>query len=153
MLRGLGAESPQSPPILFPGNGSTTNLSKFIVESPDPLAFCGWSGSAGLPVIAMMPEAVSGACHASITGPSGPIETCALSQLEHQRRRPADPAGDNAVVAIPRAPLSPGTYTVTVTTQARTVTWSFTVDPAAALGPTAPRRRQLHRARPSASCR
>jgi hypothetical protein len=138
VLRGLGAESPQSSPILFPGNGSTTSLNRFIVESPDPLSFCGWTGAAGLPVIAMMPEGVSGNVSATITGPSGPIQTCAISQLNTSGVAQQILQGDNAVVAIPRTQLAPGTYTVTVTTQARTVTWSFTVDPAAALGPTAP---------------
>lgn len=138
VLRGLGAETPQAAPILFPGNGSTTSLNRFIVESPDPLSFCGWTGTAGLPVIAMMPEGVGSNVSATITGPNGPIQTCAISQLNTSGIAQQILQGDNAVVAIPRTKLDPGTYTVTVTTQARTVTWSFTVDPAAALGPTAP---------------
>ena len=80
-------------PSCSPATASTTSLTKFVVESPDPLAFCGWTGSAGLPVIAMMPEAVTGGVTATITGPSGPLQTCALSPAEHQRRGPADPAG------------------------------------------------------------
>ncbi|MCU1362001.1 MAG: hypothetical protein JWN99_3290 [Ilumatobacteraceae bacterium] len=138
VLRGLGAKTPQTAPILFPGNGSTTSLNKFVVETPDPLAFCGWTGTAGLPVIALMPEAVSGAVSATISGPNGPLPTCALSQQNTTEVAKQILQGDNAVVAIPRAPLDPGTYTVTVTTQARTVTWSFTVDPAAALGSAPP---------------
>jgi hypothetical protein len=43
-------------------------------------------------------------------------------------------AGNNAVVAIPRSPLVPGDYQVSVHTNARTVNWSFTVDPQAATG-------------------
>lgn len=81
VLSGLAPKTPQSAPVTFPGDGSTTNLSQFIAETPNPLDYCGWSGTpAGLPVFAMMPEAVSG----------------------------------------------------TATTGARSVTWSFTVDPAAA---------------------
>jgi Cysteine-rich secretory protein family len=135
VLRGLGPRSPQSAPILFPGDGTTTSLNRFIVETPDPLAYCGWSDTAGLPVIALMPESVGGSVSASISGPSGPLETCALSQLNTDGVAQQILQGDNAVVAIPRAPLSSGTYTVTVATQARTVAWSFTVDPLAALGP------------------
>jgi hypothetical protein len=138
VLRGLGAKTPLAAPILFPGDGMTTSLSKFIVESPDPMVFCGWTGSAGLPVIAMMPESVGNAASATITGPNGPLQTCALSPLNTTGVAKDILQGDNAVVAIPRAPLDPGTYTVSVATQARTVSWSFTVDPAAALGPSAP---------------
>ncbi len=50
VLRGLVAPAVQTAPILFPGNGTTTNLDRFIVETPDPLTFCGWTGSAGLPI-------------------------------------------------------------------------------------------------------
>lgn len=138
VIRGLVPPSPRSEPILFPGNGSTTNLDRFIVESPDPLSFCGWSGGAGLPVIAMMPEAVNSNVGATITGPSGPLQTCAISRLNTSGTAQSILAGENAVVAIPRNQLAPGVYTATVTTQARTVSWSFTVDPAAALGTVTP---------------
>ncbi len=134
VLRGLANAPRSTVPVLFPGDGMTTNLDHFIVETPDPLAFCGWSGSAGLPVIALMPEAVTGNVSTAITGPNGPVETCSLSKLNTNGVAQAILGGDNAVVAIPRAHLAPGRYNVMVTTQARTVTWSFTVDPAAATG-------------------
>jgi len=133
VLRGLAYTPRPSTPILFPGNGTTTNLTQFVTESPNPLTFCGWSGSAGLPVIAMMPEGVSSAS-ASITGPNGPLQTCRLYSGNTNGTAQAILGGDNAVTVIPRNPLTPGTYTVTITTQARTVQWSFTVDPTAATG-------------------
>ena len=49
VLRGLGNDPRPANPILFPGNGTTTNLDRFVVESPSPMTFCGWTGSAGLP--------------------------------------------------------------------------------------------------------
>ncbi len=135
VLSGLGSRTPQSAPILFPGNGTTTNLHRFIAETPNPLDFCGWTGTpAGLPVIAMMPEQVTGPVTTSMTGPAGPVTTCTLSPLNTTGSAKQILAFDNAVVAVPRNPLQPGTYTVTATTAARSVTWSFTVDPAAALG-------------------
>lgn len=133
VLSGLAPKTPQSAPVTFPGDGSTTNLSQFIAETPNPLDYCGWSGTpAGLPVFAMMPEAVSGTVTTSMTGPAGAVSTCTLSALNTTGTAQALLRYDNVVVAVPRNPLQPGTYTVTATTGARSVTWSFTVDPAAA---------------------
>ncbi len=131
VLRGLTSEPRPAQPILFPGNGATTNLDRFIAETPSPLTFCGWSGAAGLPIIAMMPEpAVNPA--ASIVGPNGPIEACVLSAANTSNEAHQILEGDNAVVVVPRTALAPGTYNVAVSTTARNVPWSFTVDPAAA---------------------
>jgi Cysteine-rich secretory protein family len=126
VIRGLGSAPRPTQPILFPGNGTTTNLDRFVVESPDPLSFCGWSGPAGLPIIAMMPEAPTGPT-ATLNGPNGPIEVCVLSGK-------AILQGDNAVVVVPRTPLAPGQYGVNVSTAARSVSWGFAVDPAAVNG-------------------
>lgn len=134
VLTGLNyAIAKPSTPVLFPGNGTTTSLSKFITESPNPLSFCsGWT-QGGLPVIALMPEKVTSVT-ASITGPNGTIPTCALYGGNTTGVAQAILGGDNAVTVIPNAQLQNGTYTVTVTTNARTVKWSFTVDSAAASG-------------------
>lgn len=134
VLRGLGSAPRPSEPILFPGNGTTTNLDRFVVESPSPMTFCGWTGSAGLPIIAMMPEAATGPT-AWLTGPSGQaIEVCVLSAANTSGVAQQILQGDNAVVVVPRTVLSPGTHQVAVSTSARSVNWTFTVDPAAAIG-------------------
>ncbi len=134
VLRGLGPTQPISAPIVWPGNGTTTNLDRFVVETPDPLAFCGWTGAAGLPVIVQMPEAITANPTASMTGPGGPVQTCVLSQRNTSDVAQSILAGNNAVVVVPRTVLSPGTYSVSVGTSSRTVAWSFTVDPTAATG-------------------
>ncbi len=133
VLRGLTGGARPASPILFPGNGATTSLDRFITEYPDPTSFCGWSGQAGLPVIAMMPEGVS-AANATVSGPSGPLETCTLFSGNTSGTASSILRGDNAVIAMPRNPLTPGVYNVSVNTQARNVSWSFTVDPAAKTG-------------------
>lgn len=133
VLSGLASGPGPSQPVVWPGNGTTTNLSKFITESPNPLDFCGWTGGAGLPVMALMPEPATSVT-VSMTGPSGPLETCGLHAGNTSGTAKALLGGDNAVVVMPRAALAPGSYTTTVTTQARTVTWTFTVDPTAANG-------------------
>jgi hypothetical protein len=133
VLSGLASRTRQLAPITFPGNGATTNLNRFITETPNPLDFCGWTGTpAGLPVFAMMPEAVTGTVTTAMSGPAGAVPTCTLSPLNTSGSAQALLRYDNVVVAVPRNPLQPGTYTVTATTAARSVTWSFTVDPAAA---------------------
>ncbi|MEO5901124.1 MAG: CAP domain-containing protein [Ilumatobacteraceae bacterium] len=135
VLDGLGeAYVPPAQPILFPGNGTTTNLNRFLVESPDPLEACQWTGGAGLPVLAMMPESTVGAT-GTITGSDGPLETCVVSAANTTGVANQILAGDHVVVVIPRAPLRDGRYEVTVHTDARDVTWSFTVDQTAADGP------------------
>ena len=134
VLNGLNPTLPRPPtPIVFPGNGTTTNLSKFVTETPNPLTYCGWTGAAGLPVIAMMPEKFT-TVSATITGPTGVVPNCALSALNTTSTAQAILGGDNAVTVIPRVALDDGTYTVTVTTNVRSVTWSFTVDQNASLG-------------------
>jgi Cysteine-rich secretory protein family len=142
VIRGIDSSVPRpASPIVFPGNGATVPLHSFITESPNPMTMCGWTGSAGLPLIAMMPGGV-GAANASLSGPSGPIETCVLhgGNASDGTAR-AILAGDNAVVVMPRTPLADGTYTATVNTDGGgSVTWSFTVDRNAPLSssPTTP---------------
>lgn len=137
VLRGLGTRTKLAAPVLFPGNGTVTSLNKFIAETPNPVTMCGWTGSAGLPVTALMPEDFSSVPSASITGPTGQLETCVLSRHNTSGTAQSILSGDKAVVVMPRSPLAPGTYTVQLRTSARSVTWSFTVDPAAADGSTA----------------
>jgi hypothetical protein len=131
-------------PIVWPGNGTTTSLTKFRVESPNPLTYCGssWvSNGAGLPVLAMMPEPVTKVTSATITGPNGALTTCALWATKKPAAIDAGwptaqalLSGDNAVTVLPSTALVPGVYTVQIVTQARTVRWSFQVDPTAATG-------------------
>ncbi len=134
VIRGLDTSAPRpTVPILFPGAGTTTNLYRFVTESPDPLSFCGWTGPAGLPIIAMMPEAAINPA-ASLNGPSGPIDVCVLSAANTSGVAQQILAGDNAVVVVPRTVLDTGAYTVNVVTTVRAVPWSFRVDPSASVG-------------------
>lgn len=129
VIRGIDAAAPRpSTPILFPGDGATVPLHSFITEFPNPLSMCGWTGGAGLPLIAMLPNDVSSA-DSSITGPNGPIATCTLHKgnvSDATARSILD--GDNAVVVMPRDVLADGVYTTTVNSNGGDVTWSFTVD-------------------------
>ena len=124
-----------STPIVFPGNGVTTSMTRFIAESPDPRTFCGWGGqSVGLPLIAMMPSTVTTAS-ATLTGPGGPVPTCVLHTSNTSGTASSILGGDNAVVVVPAAPLTTGTYSVAVSSDGGTANWSFNVDPKASLTP------------------
>lgn len=129
VIRGIDVAAPRpSTPILFPGDGATVPLHSFITEYPNPLAMCDWTGAAGLPLIAMLPDDVSSA-DSSIAGPNGPIETCTLhtgNVSDGTARSILD--GDNAVIVMPREVLADGDYTTTVNSNGGNVTWSFTVD-------------------------
>ncbi len=133
VLRGLDSTPRPSQPILFPGNGATVPLHSFITETPNPVTMCNWTGSAGLPLIAMMPSNVSSAS-ATLSGPTGPVETCVLhGGNANDSTARAIMQGDNAVVVVPRVPLANGTYTATVDSNGGSVSWSFTVDRSAPL--------------------
>lgn len=139
VIRGIDNSVPRpSSPVVFPGNGATTSLTRFVAESPDPRTFCGWSGqSVGLPLIALMPSTVNGAV-ATLTGPSGPVATCVLTRSNTSGVASAILGGDNAVVVVPASRLSSGKYTVAVAADGGNANWSFTVDPNAPLTATAP---------------
>ncbi|HUC33851.1 MAG TPA: hypothetical protein VMS14_10625 [Ilumatobacteraceae bacterium] len=132
VIAGLGNVTRPAAPIVFPGNGATTTLDRFIAETPSPVEMCGWSGEAGLPLIAMLPEAPSGTVSASLSGPGGALQVCPLWSGNTPAGWGRDTLrGDNAVVVVPRARLQPGVHTATVRAGTRVVTWSFVVDPAA----------------------
>ncbi len=141
VARGNNWSAPKpASPVVFPGNGATTSLTRFIAESPDPRTFCGWGGqSVGLPLIAMMPSNVTAAT-ATLVGPAGPVQTCVLNKSNTNGAASAILGGDNAVVVVPASPLITGTYTVSVVSNGGTANWSFNVDPNAALvsAPAAP---------------
>ncbi|MCU1400734.1 MAG: hypothetical protein JWN62_3843, partial [Acidimicrobiales bacterium] len=133
VLSGLPAWTPPAAPVVWPGDGTTTSLSQFVAESPNPVTLCGWPSGGGLPVIAMLPEAPR-QVSATITGPAGPVQACALTaENVNDATARAILQSSNAVTVVPRNRLDPGTYVVTVTTAVRTVRWSFTVDPAATM--------------------
>jgi len=120
-------------PVVFPGDGATTRLTRFIAESPDPRTFCGWSGRVvGLPLIALMPSSVSSAS-ATLSGPSGPVGTCVLTKSNTSGVAKSILGGDNAVVVVPATKLETGAYTVSVNSNGGTASWTFHVDPDAPL--------------------
>jgi hypothetical protein len=128
VIRGLDVSVPIAAPVVFPGDGATVTLNRFVAEYPNPVELCGWSGDAGLPLIAMFPVAVSGAT-ATLTGPAGHIEVCVLQAGSAGGNQFAEStlASAHAVVVVPRSPLASGAYAAAVSGAGGAVSWSFTV--------------------------
>ncbi len=129
-------------PVMFPGPGAPTDLSTFRGESPDPLQTCGWQKlpeAVGLPLVLLLPSAPGVGMTARLDRPGGVIETNAnggLCLVDSHTFASSDDIygptavdilkGDNAVFLVPRAPLTPGTYGVSVRQPGRPeITWRF----------------------------
>jgi hypothetical protein len=147
VISGLGNSGPTSGPILFPGNGMTTDLTTYTGgESPDPLETCGWSarsGSYGLPLIALLPNAPKAGLAAQVTGTDGSVlstangQLCVVDELTyHSSDAVYGNTGkeilqdDHAVLLIARHPYVAATYTATISQPGQSdIGWSFTAAP------------------------
>ncbi|MDT4919713.1 MAG: hypothetical protein QOI15_615 [Pseudonocardiales bacterium] len=151
VLSGLtGFGIPPAAPILFPGNGATTDFVAFGGESPSPVETCHAEhphadySQAGLPIIAMLPDdpAVGLGATLSLAG-GGTVSTGGpnLCVVDPNTYTSTDPvygptgaailAGDRAVLLIPRTPLVNGTYSVDIAQPSQPdISWSFTLSAA-----------------------
>jgi hypothetical protein len=140
---GLNENPLPTTPVLFPGQGMATDITTFQGEYPSPLETCNWSENAtvGSPLIAQLTQAPAAGISATLKTPKGLIETSQNGNLcivDANDYRTTDtvygPAGlaslqsDNAVVLMPKAPLTPGVYTATILQPAQAnISWSFSV--------------------------
>ena len=133
-------------PILFPGNGMTTNLVSYTGgESPDPLQTCGWPASStyGLPLIVLLPDAPAAGLAAQVVGTDGRTlssadgDLCVVDELTYRSSDAVYGAtgeqilrDDHAVLLVARQPYGAATYSASVTQPGRpTISWSFTTAP------------------------
>jgi hypothetical protein len=129
-------------PVLFPGPNTTTTLTTFGGESPDPRETCGWQNLSpvGLPLVVLLPAAPVAGTTATLAGAGAPESTaggtiCLVDSLTYHSSDPVYGPngasilqGDNAVILIPRHPLASGTYAADLQAPGQTpVQWSFTV--------------------------
>lgn len=125
-------------PISWPGNGSSVNLYQYTGgESPDPLSSCpGYSTPTGLPIILMIGSGgASPSVNAhSLTHGGTALEHCVYhggnytnSNASYQNTGQAVLKARDAIVLIPRSPLSNGDYTASITVNGTNYTWSFKV--------------------------
>jgi uncharacterized protein YkwD len=129
---------PLDTPIQYPPHGSTTHGSSITPEWPDPLTSCsGYDAHAGMPITlqlgAMYTPALS---HYALTKDGAPFEVCGFDADTYrnpdafaQNRARDGLRNFGAIVLIPRAALTPGAYSVSITTADHTYSWSFTIEP------------------------
>lgn len=146
VLRGIATTSASVAfPVAWPGDGATVSLRSYNGgEYPDPLASCpGYSVPTGLPILLQFG---SGSFNPKVTAHSitrdgVPIEHCVYDEESYTHSDGSQEAlgrsildSNDAIVLIPREPLVPGArYTVSVTANGRTHTWSFRVSDRARL--------------------
>jgi hypothetical protein len=148
VISGLSSAGPATTrPILFPGDGMSTNLTRYTgSESPDPLETCGWGGPGtdyGVPLIALLPKAPAAGLSAQVLGADGSVLSTAngsLCVVDELTYRSSDsvygPTGqqilhdDHAVLLIARTSYAAGRYTATITQTGRSaIAWSFIMNP------------------------
>jgi hypothetical protein len=139
VVRGIGGiPASIAFPVSWPANGVTVPLTKFWGESPDPLTSCpGYASPAGLPIVLQLGPGNLTPVVSSYSFSQGgtALESCVFTEGTYSN---PDPTSQDlgravlnerdAVIMIPRVPLTPGaSYTVSITANGQTYTWTFTV--------------------------
>ncbi len=123
-------------PVMWPGNGATIGLTSYTGgEWPDPLAPCNsYTAPSGLPIILQLGDGsfTTQFKVGAIYQGSTQLPSCAYdssnSTWDNNNTAQWILGGHDAIVLIPRDPLTPGsTYTVSITGDNTVYTWSFAV--------------------------
>jgi uncharacterized protein YkwD len=127
-------------PIKWPEHNSTVYLTSYDgTEQPDPLSSCsGYSPPSGLPIILQLgPGNITPVVTAhSFKRGAISLAHCIFSETDYgnsiaslQSLGRALLNASDAVVLIPKAPLTAGQYTVSITASGQTATWTFSAAP------------------------
>ena len=145
VIAGMTSTVKATYPIFWPGNATIIPMSLHSGGSPDPLASCpGYTAPSGLPLILQIgpgnltPEVST----TSFTQNGRPLEHCVFDETTYRNPdRTQQKLGRgilgarDAIVLVPRAPLTAGTtYTAAVTVNGRRYTWSFSAGSSAGTG-------------------
>ncbi len=132
------AETTFKQPIEFPPNGSSVGLAAYEPEWPDPLSSCpGYATPAGIPITLQLGRwLVAEVSGYSLKVGNQTLESCVFNASTYNNPDSATQtrARDvlkayGAVVLIPRQPLASGqAYTVSISTNGKTDSWSFSVE-------------------------
>jgi len=147
VMRGQGAiPETVSYPIMFPAEGQVMPIKAFTgYETPDPLTSCpGYTAPTGPPLMIQFAQDPVVSSY-SVSKDGMTLEACSFDETNYtnsngsmQRLGRQVLGSRNAVVIMPKEPLTDGTYTVSITTNGETHTWSFLVGEDSQIGePTA----------------
>ncbi|HNT24967.1 MAG TPA: CAP domain-containing protein [Anaerolineales bacterium] len=127
-------------PVFYPAQGKVLPVRLYSGgETPDPLSACpSYTTPSGPPIIVQFGSgftSVNVTAHTFRQGATS-LEHCIYTETSYTNPDPQQQAlgrsflsGHDAVVIIPRNPLTPGaSYTVSLTANGQTYTWSFSVD-------------------------
>lgn len=138
-FRGLGDASDIFP-IFYPAQGKVLPITMYSGgETPDPLSACpGYAAPSGPPIIVQFGSGFTSVNVTAHTFQQNAInvEHCLYTETSYINPDPDQQSlgrsflsSRDAVVIIPRAPLTPGaSYTVSLAVNGQTYTWSFGVD-------------------------
>jgi uncharacterized protein YkwD len=123
-------------PVRFPGPNATLMMNSSEFEWPDPISACpGYTTPSGLPItlqVAFFKSIKLDDFSLKLNG--SPIESCGIDSTTYVNPDPqAEQRGRDilnafgAVVVVPRAPLAPGKYDVSITADGQPYSWSFTI--------------------------
>jgi hypothetical protein len=131
-------------PVRFPAPNSTIAMNSGEIEWPDPLSAChGYVAPIGFPITLQLAffhtiklDDYSLTLDSPKAGAPTPIPACGIDGTtyvspdpEAQRRARDILKVFGAVIVVPRAPLVPGRYTVSITADGHPYSWSFTIKP------------------------
>ena len=125
-------------PVFWPGDGSTVPLDQHWGGFPSPLSSCAdYAAPSGLPLILQLGpgDLVPTVAASSLTSDGRLLEHCVFTESSYRNPNQAQQhlgrsilAARDAVVLVPRVPLTPGaTYTASISVGGRSYTWSFGV--------------------------
>ena len=135
----IAKSKPLKQPVEFPPADAALKMRELESEWPDPLTSCpGYNPPAGLPITLQLGPFVTpklSAYSLTVRGPATtPLEICGFNADSYANPDKSQAAkvrdvmrSFGAIVIIPRAPLKPGRYTVTITAD-RIYSWNFAID-------------------------
>lgn len=139
VLRGRAAQPARANyPVVWPANGASVPIAAHTSEYPNPLSSCrGYKAPSGLPLIVQLGpgDTLPHATRSELFLDNQPLEHCVFDQTTYRNNQRVEQdlgrsilAARNAIVVIPRRPLIPGlSYRVRVTSNGRTIDWTFRV--------------------------
>jgi uncharacterized protein YkwD len=140
VVPGLSAPPSSATPIEYPPAGASIAMNSFDGEWPNPLTSCpGYSLPAGYPITiqlaTMVNPGVTSVSFKRIAPSPATLEACAFDGNTYRNPDPGTQEMARsilihfgAIVILPRAPLTRGTYMISIVAGAHDYSWSFSVE-------------------------